>query len=214
MSADRTARPGNGAVPTRSDARRNRERVLTAAREIFAERGLDTQMDEVASRAGVGLGTVYRHFPTKAALAAELIADKFDTMALAARSAADERAGGQAALEEALRRALGQLESDAGARAAMAGSTHLDHTGVQTALRNFLDTLGTALARAQAEGTTRADITVSDLGMILCGMSASIDSRSYTGWERHLALVFDGIRVAAGHAALPAARSRPGPKTS
>jgi AcrR family transcriptional regulator len=171
-------------------------------------------MDEVASRAGVGLGTVYRHFPTKAALAAQLVADEFDAMALAVRSAADGRASGQAALEDVLRTALGRLEGDAGARAAMAGSIQLDHTGVEAALRNFLEELRAALARAQAEGTTRADVTVGDLGMILCGMSASIDSRSYTGWERHLALVLDGIRTATDHAELPAARSRPEPKTS
>src|ERR687887_1645978 len=59
--------------PLRADARRNRERVLTAAREVFAENGREAQMDDVARRAEVGVGTVYRHFPTKDALIGELI---------------------------------------------------------------------------------------------------------------------------------------------
>ena len=54
--------------PLRADARRNRERVLQAAREVFAEQGREAQMDDVARRAAVGVGTVYRHFPTKEAL--------------------------------------------------------------------------------------------------------------------------------------------------
>ena len=63
--------------PLRADARRNRERVLDAARELFAECGHETQMDDVARRAQVGVGTVYRHFPTKTALIGELLATKF-----------------------------------------------------------------------------------------------------------------------------------------
>ena len=65
------------ARPQRADARRNRERILDGAREVFAECGLDAQMDDVARRAGVGVGTVYRHFPTKEALLGELVRQKF-----------------------------------------------------------------------------------------------------------------------------------------
>jgi len=71
--------------PLRADARRNRECILQAAREVFAKSGIDAQMDDVASRAGVGVGTVYRHFPTKEALMAELVRQKFRVFAAAAR---------------------------------------------------------------------------------------------------------------------------------
>ena len=64
--------------PLRADARRNRERVIAAARVVFAEQGRDAQMDDVASRAGVGVGTVYRHFPTKEALIEALAIDRFE----------------------------------------------------------------------------------------------------------------------------------------
>ena len=77
--------------PLRADARRNRERVLEAARAVFAEHGRDAQMDDVARRAGVGVGTVYRHFPTKEALIEAL-------MARALRD--DRRARPQAALDD------------------------------------------------------------------------------------------------------------------
>src|SRR5436190_23045316 len=73
------------ARPLRADARRNRERVLTAAREVFAEQGRDAQMDDVARRAMVGVGTVYRHFPTKEALLEALAVDAFERIVVVAR---------------------------------------------------------------------------------------------------------------------------------
>jgi AcrR family transcriptional regulator len=206
VPADRTTTTQGVTVSRRSDARRNRERVLAAAQEVFATRGLDTQMDEVAARAGVGLGTVYRHFPTKAALAATLIADSFDIMASAAQDAINGSDAGQAALEDALRMTLRILETNAGARAAMNSPVNTEHAEVLTALENFLGKLQEALAWAQADGTVRADITAQDLGMILCGISSAIDSRSYSGWERHLALLIDGVRLPAAHMPLPPAR--------
>jgi AcrR family transcriptional regulator len=71
--------------PLRADARRNREKVLTAARAVFAEQGVDAQMDDVARRADVGVGTVYRHFPTKDALLQALAEELFDELAAHAR---------------------------------------------------------------------------------------------------------------------------------
>src|SRR5690349_10916702 len=73
--------------PLRADARRNRERVLEAARAVFAEHGRDAQMDDVAKKAGVGVGTVYRHFPTKEALIEALVVDSFQKIALRAEAA-------------------------------------------------------------------------------------------------------------------------------
>src|ERR671929_2362335 len=73
--------------PLRADARRNREKVLAAARAVFSENGRDAQMDDVARRAGVGVGTVYRHFPTKEALIEALVVDAFETIAAHAHDA-------------------------------------------------------------------------------------------------------------------------------
>src|SRR5688572_8787099 len=73
--------------PLRADARRNRERVLEGARAVFAEHGRDAQMDDVAKRSGVGVGTVYRHFPTKEALVSALALSLFEQVLASARAA-------------------------------------------------------------------------------------------------------------------------------
>src|ERR1044071_6160977 len=75
--------------PLRADARRNREKVLAAARAVFSEHGREAQMDDVARRAGVGVGTVYRHFPTKEALIEALMVDSFKSIAAEAERALD-----------------------------------------------------------------------------------------------------------------------------
>ena len=79
----------------RADARRNRAKVLEAARHQLAEHGLDTQVDEIAREAGVGVGTVYRHFPTKEALFEALAEDKFEGLARAARGGSRSRTRGR-----------------------------------------------------------------------------------------------------------------------
>ena len=73
--------------PLRADARRNRERILKAARAVFAEQGTHSQIDDVARRAKVGVGTVYRHFPTKEALLEALLRERFEEIAGYAREA-------------------------------------------------------------------------------------------------------------------------------
>ena len=73
--------------PLRADARRNRERILKAARAVFAEQGMNSQIDDVAKRAKVGVGTVYRHFPTKEALLDALVREHFEEIAGFAREA-------------------------------------------------------------------------------------------------------------------------------
>src|ERR1700754_2182360 len=90
-----------GPRPLRADARRNRERVLKAAQATFAEHGHEAQMDDVARRAGGGVGTVYRHFPTKEALMEALAVDRFERV-LAAGKLALDRADPWEALAEAL----------------------------------------------------------------------------------------------------------------
>src|SRR5687768_11863989 len=82
--------PLPGARPLRADARRNRERVIKAARAVFAEQGRDAQVDDVARRAKVGVGTVYRHFPTKEALLEALVRDRFAQLAEWALEALEE----------------------------------------------------------------------------------------------------------------------------
>src|SRR4051794_29920430 len=87
MTTPPTTTPAPEQKQMRADARRNRERVLVAARQCFARSGLDAQVDDIARAAEVGVGTVYRHFPTKEALAEAIAADHFDRLAASAREA-------------------------------------------------------------------------------------------------------------------------------
>src|SRR6266481_6578371 len=108
--------------PLRADARRNRDRILQSARAVFAESGAEAQIDDVARHAGVGVGTVYRHFPTKQALLAELVRQTFRLFTGWAREALE--AGGEpfALIEGLLRRIAETAAGDAGVPYALASS--------------------------------------------------------------------------------------------
>jgi AcrR family transcriptional regulator len=176
----------------RSDARRNRERILEAARETFSAHGVEAQMDEIARRAGVGVGTVYRHFPTKEALLGELVAQKFRRFTDNARAALEvedpwdgfagmlranaELVARDAALQNALMRA-GAIWQYAGEE------------------RRTLEDLGARIVqRAQDAGVLRRDFSIDDIPMLMCGVSSTMQGGHFD-WRRHLDLVLDGLRV-------------------
>src|SRR5947209_19887027 len=106
----------------RADARRNRERILDSARSVFAEYGPEAQMDDVAHQAGVGVGTVYRHFDTKEALLVELMREKFRLFAARTRDALEQRGEPFAVLEDLLRRNAATAAADAAVQHALAGA--------------------------------------------------------------------------------------------
>ena len=109
----------------RADARRNRERIMSAGRELFAREGPQVQMDEIAAHAGVGIGTVYRHFPTKEALLTAMVRDRFQEFAEIARRAEDIPDPLEA-LESAMRSSGEAVEGDSGFQLAMMGSDELE----------------------------------------------------------------------------------------
>ena len=144
--------------PLRADARRNRERIVDAARELFAECGAGTQMDDVARRAQVGVGTVYRHFPTKQALLGELLAAKFRGHAEIARRWSDEP-DGWAAFEGFLRETFAQIAQDATLQQRVHWVDDDEALAIADAERNVVVALlGEIIARAQAQGRMRADV--------------------------------------------------------
>ena len=108
--------------PLRADARRNREQILQSARAAFAESGADAQIDDVARHAGVGVGTVYRHFPTKQALLTELVRQTFRLFTEWAREALEAGGEPSALIEGLLRRIAETAAGDAGVRYALASS--------------------------------------------------------------------------------------------
>ncbi|MDP9376878.1 MAG: TetR/AcrR family transcriptional regulator [Actinomycetota bacterium] len=179
--------------PLRADARRNRERVLNAAREIFAEQGRDAQIDDVARRAGLGVGTVYRHFPTKEALLEALAIDKFERLLVIAERALDASDAWEG-LRDVFWKTAEQMEQDRALSEAMAP----DALEVATAERVRLQDAGRLLLeRAQKSGAVRADVEPEDLPVLMCSIGAAVrrSAGNPERWHRYVELVCDGLRA-------------------
>jgi AcrR family transcriptional regulator len=180
--------------PMRADARRNRERVLEAAKAAFGIHGIDTQMDDVAARAGVGVGTVYRHFPTKEALMGEMVRQKFALIAQHAREGLEQEGEPFEVFAGVLRRNLVVAAKDAAAQDALmrAGDEVWEQASevraeLDVAVQELID-------RAQAAGTMRPDFSVAEMPMLMCGISASMAHGGWE-WQRHLEILLDGLRA-------------------
>ena len=191
-------------LPTqRADARRNRERVLESARECYARSGLDAQVDEIARGAGVGVGTVYRHFPTKEALSTALAADHFRRLAARARAALEHDDPWEG-FSEFMRRAAEQQAGDRALSEVMAAQPDV----MREAAMNRADlheAVAELVARAQAAGKLRADVVPGDVPMLMCGLGRAMRTQSgepWMSWQRYLAIVLDGLR-APGTTSLP-----------
>jgi AcrR family transcriptional regulator len=195
--------------PLRADARRNRERVLEAARECFGRDGIDAQMDDVAACAGVGVGTVYRHFATKEALITALAADYFEGQDSRARAALEVEDPWQAF--EGYIRAGAELMADYRALAQVAAERPEVMQRAAIAADEQLGFFGTAetlITRAKDAGVLRADFELEDVPAIMCSLGALQVSRgSYANWRRVLEMVLDGCRASA-QMTLPAIDTR------
>ncbi|MEV6239331.1 helix-turn-helix domain-containing protein [Lentzea sp. NPDC051838] len=147
----------------RADAARNREKVLEAARELFASKGFEVPLDEIAAQAGVGPGTVYRHFPTKQALFQAVTEARVTAMI---ESAAEPATDAKAALFAFLSR----MAEEAAVKRDMS-----DAITVTPQLRkNLHAALGSLLEKAQQAGQVRTDVTATDLVILMKGMLQSL----------------------------------------
>jgi AcrR family transcriptional regulator len=165
----------------RADAARNREKVLAAARELFASKGIDVPLDEIAAHAGVGPGTVYRHFPTKQALFQAVTDARVAAMIESAGAPAEDPG---AALVAFLRR----MADEAAAKRDLS-----DAIAVPSELRDRLHAaLGGLLQRAQSAGAVRADVTTKDLVALMKGMLRSLHEGANPGLL--LEIVIDGLQ--------------------
>jgi AcrR family transcriptional regulator len=180
----------------RADARRNRQRVLEAAEEEFALQGLAVPIDDIARRAGVGPGTVYRHFPTKEALFAAIVARRMEDLVEEARTLAASDDPAEAffhfltrIFEEGARKrdlvdALGAAGVDI--------KTELGHAGF-----DMRDTIERLLVRGQQAGGVRADIGVEDVMALLTGTSLAMRRPGADAGlqQRMVGVVCDGLRA-------------------
>lgn len=193
----------------RADARRNRDAVLAAARERFGVCGLDCQMDDIAETAGVGVGTVYRHFPTKDDLVAALVHDHFARLAARAEAALEEAEPWQAFCEF-MRWSAEQGCENRGLAEFLGDAPQLgEHEARETGLAAATEKL---IAKAQRAGEMRRDLVLEDVPTLLCGIgaitSAHEDSIAARNWERFVELMLDGMRATPGNHKLPAPRAR------
>jgi AcrR family transcriptional regulator len=180
------------AKPLRADARRNRERILEAARKVFAKQGAEAQMDDIASAAGVGVGTVYRHFPDKNALLGELVAAKFRTFAdNAAKALEIEDPWGSF---EGLLRANAEIcARDIGLQQALLREPAAWSLAAMELMR-LRDLADRIIRRAQKAGVMRRDFDVDDIPMLMGGLSATMAVPDYD-WHRHFEIVLAGLRA-------------------
>jgi AcrR family transcriptional regulator len=180
------AGPAGAGRPLRADAARNREKVLQAAREAFAESGYGVPLDEIAVRAGVGPGTVYRHFPTKEALFEAVVAARLQDLVTDARTRADASDPGGAFFGF-----LGRVAAESAAKRDMP-----DAISVEGSLRDELNAaLDVLLRRAQRAGAVRADVRTPDVILLLKGLFASLAGISDPAQRDLLfAVLADGLR--------------------
>jgi len=180
------------ARPLRADARRNRERILKAARSVFAEQGSDAQIDDVARRAKVGVGTVYRHFPTKDALLDALVRERFDEICVLA----DEALGRDDAWEAFRDLVWRSAELNARDRGFCDAIAYHDQTAVVVDC-GLMGRVEQLMRRAQAQGALRADATTDDVSLMMCGLGSVVRTiPAPEVWRRYVALMLDGLRAA------------------
>ncbi|MFF4349294.1 TetR/AcrR family transcriptional regulator [Streptomyces sp. NPDC001530] len=195
---------GPDPVRRRRDARRNRELLVEAAREVFAVQGLDAPLDVIARRAGVGNATLYRHFPSRAALVDEVFRDTLTaTMAAGerARTAKDAWTG----LLDYMDAVFTGLAADRGAIDLM--TTRLEGVATLEAVHaHNRDTVDMLLRRGREQGTVRGDLTTEDLLFALAALGRAVPALTATApqaWRRSLALLLDGLRISPAAAPLP-----------
>jgi AcrR family transcriptional regulator len=185
-------------VKTRADARRNRKRILAAAREQFAEHGVDVHMERIARAAGVGVGTVYRHFPAKKDLLQALADERFAGFAETARASLEDpdpwrgfcelmrECGRVTATDRALSEAMDQFPELCAASAEKVRLQELS---------------GELIERAKASGAMRAEFTTDDIPSLMRGLARATATHESgppaISWERYLNIMLAGLRAGA-----------------
>ncbi|UWZ49862.1 TetR/AcrR family transcriptional regulator [Dactylosporangium matsuzakiense] len=182
---------GGGPAVPRADAVRNRQRILAAARTAFADDGPGVSLDDVARRAGVGPGTVHRHFPTKDALFTAVITDRLQELAgLAAGGAGAADAG--AAFFAFLTRMAGEAAQNLALSAAITDRAGIGEA-VQAAGRDLEAAIAVLLRRAQAAGAVRADLDPAELHAVIAGAVVMEQRLPAASKGRGLRLIADGL---------------------
>lgn len=187
----RTSTPPAG-PPMRADARRNRERLLAAAAAAFAEHGADAPLEDIARRAGVGIGTLYRHFPTRLALQEGVYRNQVETVCARGRELAADPSPGDA-FAAWLRVLAGFLATKRGLSGALISTLGKDSELISSCGRVMRTTAEQLLQRAQQAGAVREDLTAMDVMRLMHGIGVAVE-QSPGEADRMLSLMLDGMR--------------------
>jgi AcrR family transcriptional regulator len=179
----------------RADARRNRERVLAAAREQFAEHGLEVQMEQIARGAGVGVGTVYRHFPAKKDLLQALADERFAGFAEKARAGLEDPDAWNG-FSELMRESARVTAEDRALSEAMDQMPDLCTASAKRV--RLLELSSELIERAKASGAMRADFSADDIPSLMRGLARATAPHESgppgMSWERYLEIMLAGLR--------------------
>jgi AcrR family transcriptional regulator len=192
--ATSTTTPDAAARPQRADARRNRDRLLEAARAVFGEQGPDAPLEEVARRAGVGIGTLYRHFPTRDALVTAMFFERIET----SRARAEDLAASESPVDALSIWLREQLDEAAEVRGLGAMAMNLMLCEQEPRACEPMRQAGAELlARAQAAGEVRTDTDIDDLMHLVVGIGLATDDApdGPALADRLFALMLDGVRA-------------------
>jgi AcrR family transcriptional regulator len=182
--------------PKRADARRNYEKVLTAAREAFAEGGESTALEEIARRAGVGIGTLYRHFPNRQALLEALYVDEVEEVC---RSAGElEDAQPWEALSSWFERFIGYIATKQALASELLNYVDRDAELFRTSRAALWEAGGPLLQRAQDAGVVRSDVDIADVIQMVIGI-AKIPAADPRQTAHMVRIALDGLRYRPEH---------------
>ncbi|MES0090488.1 helix-turn-helix domain-containing protein [Mesorhizobium sp. M0030] len=184
--------------PLRADAQRNRDRLVEVAAAAFAEHGVDASLEEIARQAGVGIGTLYRHFPTREHLVEVVYRREVEALCAAADDLASHHSA-DVALEQWMQRFVDYIATKRGLAASLRilfntnSAVFSDMSGrVSLALRQLVEA-------AVAEGSIRSDVDASDVLHALGGIYSAPDTKDWRDRSRRLVkLLMDGLRFGAG----------------
>jgi AcrR family transcriptional regulator len=193
-----TQRP---ATRLRRDAQRNRDAIVAAARQVFCDHGLEAPLEEIARRAGVGIATLYRRFPSRVELLDAVLADNLQAhIAVAEQALAtdDPWDGFAFYLEQSCR-----LEAEDRGLNDVMGMRFPRATAVEAAKTRLFELVGQVVDRAQQSGQLRADLTPEDLAFLNWANTRILPAVRAAGapeaWRRHLGLLLDGFRADRAH---------------
>ncbi|MEO3794766.1 TetR family transcriptional regulator [Nonomuraea sp. B10E15] len=178
----------------RADARRNRDRLLAEARTAFLDHGTDASLEDVAARAGVGVGTLYRHFPTREALLAELLRERFDALAAGARQLAAHPSPREALITWTLD-FVRTTTVYRGLTAAVTATLHDPASALHASCETMRGAATALLTRAQEAGEVRADVAPLEFLALVAGTSWAREQMAGADvpGDRLLLLLFEGL---------------------